>query len=732
VAAGIPEPSLPTRAYTFRRTPGGVSALALVLQEPHPKARQEVSWFIQPGYADVRARTDLASSAKDVMLIEWAVPPALVVADVRGTDVDHWSRAEDRVQVWLKAGKKRTSVELSGWMAYSPNPSQREGLLILPSLSLQSGRFDGARLRVAWSAGMELEPEHLQNLAPLPGKEPGQLSYLAKQPVYRAAFKVRPAPAPLKARALTRIEANGDRLRLIAQMDLQFPQGAPRKVTIRLRNWDGEAGLESPSQAEQRPSPGGPGDRTWTVIVPPGVDRLYSFKLIGTMPLDLSRKLPMPDVSVEGAMPIERWVAVTGRSLYAEDAKGLAQVTNVAGELPWWPAEADAIRRAGTAWKVIEEAWRLSLAPQAPLLAPVQLLSVEQEAALGDGQRWIHQASYLLVGGPADLRLHLPAGARLLGLTLDGKSLPSRQPTPESLWIGLPGTSAPRHLRLRWVYPPRGELFEEPNLGIPRFAALTAPAAVWTVHVPPLYEMTNVDKGHFIAYSGADLELRRAEIMMKLSTWLAERKDVATSTVQAQLAEAQRRFFAHLRRGESLGVLSGSANSHPAETVVKLRGRVQQLKKENARQAREHGFEKTRSDAESQPEPASGDGGERFFALPEQGAPAHGASDASRPPRLRLTPLASQERRLTWIASELLLVFLIGIAILSLFPRVTVWVRQLWPEQLMVAAWIGCEAFGVSPLGVFLFVGGAVFRLAWLAGVLQRRWHHAAATRLTG
>src|SRR5207244_1622106 len=99
----------------------------------------------------------------------------------------------------------------------------------------------------------------------------------------------------------------------------------------------------------------------------------------------------------------------------------------------------------------------------------------------------------------------------------------------------------------------------------------------------------------------------------------------------------QRLFYGHLRRAQYETAPAGDAG--PA-----LAARLQQLRPENARLARAHGFEKLRAEAEKQPRDGAADAGEVLFALPRQrtprywvagappGASAAGAGPSRRPP----------------------------------------------------------------------------------------------------
>jgi hypothetical protein len=708
---GMPDPGLPTRAYTFRRTPGGLSALALTVLPSRPQATEEVTWQIQPGYADVRIKASLKSPRNDLMLVEWQVPTDLVVAEVRGPEVDHWSRTAQRLQVWLREPRLAATVELTGWMAFPWDSATRDAKVSLPALSLNGVEFGGATVRILAAPQVELEVENLQDLTPLalPGQLP--LSLVAKQPGYRAGLHIRPAAAPVEARTFTRAEIKAGQLTFVTHVNLQVPAGPAREITLQVRGWGDNLRLETLELPPPRAFAGRPDERSWKLSLPTGGNRRYQLRLHGTSELE-QRKRSMPEVTVAGAAQAERWVAVSGPELTAADPQGLTPVPNLAQELRAWPAEAEALRRAGAVWRVAEPSWRLWLLPRATAPAPVQVVSAEVEAALAEGQRWIHQATYrLLAEGPYDLDIHLPAGALLFGLTLDGKTISPLRPTPEALRVRLSRTAGPGVLRVRWSYAPGKEREDQPDFTSLTLVGLKPAFTNWALHLPPLSRAR--PDGRARETTLAATELNRAEALMRLSVLLAQRKDVATPAGHAQLAQAQAEFFAHLRRAEYEMALTPEAR-----TVV--RPQEQQVRKENARLAQKHGFGKIRADAEKQSDFGSAERSDPLLALTDLGTSTYWLTDVSgQPPEVRVTR-ASAHVAEKMLASQLLLLVLVGVLILARFPRVTNWLRLLWPEQLLLLAWIGCELFGVSLLGILLFTAGLAMRLAWLAKAARR------------
>jgi hypothetical protein len=727
-AAGLSDTGPPTRAYSFNRRPGGAAALALTLRTPRPEVTQQITWRAQPGYADVLAKAELTSSSTDLMCIEWAVPGELTVADVQGTDVQYWARSDGSLQIWLRGARKTTAVAVSGWMVYPPAPaSSAARLLTLPALRVRSASLKDTTVRLEAGPGVALEPQRLQNLVPVSaGGEAGTHTYQARQPGYGGVFRVGAAPVPPTARILTTAQVSDGELTFAAHLDYQAPSGKAATLRLRLRHWEGEAHLEAAGLVVQDQHRNADGERTWDVAWPPGAGQRYALKLVGRLALGGARERLMPEVSVEGDVPTERWVAVTGPGLGTAEARGLVSVTDVVGALHRWPAEAERIGREGKVWKVEALAWRLRLLPPAALAAPVQVLAAEQEAALADDRRWVHQAAYqLFVKGPFELRIRLPEGARLLGLTVDGKAPLLRPAAAGSLWLSQAGPPGPRVLRMRWRFEPHAEPFNEPNLEGAHFEGVAVPAAVWTVHVPAGFAAKAMGQAGTVAVDRVELELHRAEALQKLSALLGSELDGSPeSSGKTRLAELQSSFFAHLRRAEYQAALADAGGTDKGSPPRASQVRLQRLLKANEQEAAAHHFEPIRADAEKHQDGAA-DWDVSLFALPKRGTPTYWVSGPSGgPPHVRLAAAAARRVRERLSLSALLLIFLCGLLVLAHLPRVTAWVRSFWPEQLLVLAWLGFTAFGVSPLGVLLVVVGVgarlVLLLAWLHTRRQR------------
>src|SRR5262249_26397195 len=141
----------------------------------------------------------------------------------------------------------------------------------------------------------------------------------------------------------------------------------------------------------------------------------------------------------------------------------------------------------GTLWRVTEPDWSLSLERVAPgNLAPVKLLLAQEQTFLLDGHQWAHQTEFLVAAhGEADLRLKLPAGARLLALTLDNQPARPRLVSPDSYGVSVAGPPAPHSLRVYWRSLPEAEPLEQPHLGGAYLAGLPGVPLNCRLLVPP-------------------------------------------------------------------------------------------------------------------------------------------------------------------------------------------------------------------------------------------------------
>ncbi len=703
----------PTRAFSFRRN-APKAALGLTLVSPGIQASQEIAWQVGPRNPDLTASCALTSAAENLMLIEWQVPANVVLAEVSGPHVRHWSRAGSLLQVWLSGPQKKTRLTLTGWAKNLQPLAGGKGRFDLPNLTLKNQGPVVTLLKVAPSPGLTLQPINLQNLTRSSEEEPGSLSFVLQkqQPAnYGGSFLLAAAPVQPQVNILTVAKVHNRALDFTAHLEGRVPHGELRQITIKVDRWPGDdVNLEVLGLADRIVHQNLKNGHAWTVFFPPGIPRQFSCLLSGRRDFAgrAGGKILLPDVHVSEAKESRRFLALIGPDVQGEAVQGLAVVKDFAEPLAKWPAAAKGLVPEGMVWRITQADWNLQVVPRAaPLPSGVQVLLAEQEAVVGDARRWVHQATFLVFAkGGADVRLSLPRGARLLAMALDERAVVPRKTGPEAIWLPLPAAPGPRWLRLRWQY--QEESFTSPNLASPNIQCIPAMPVQGTVFVPAGFDAE-------AAQPAVALMLHRAEAQLELSRLLGDvrlGKPNQLTDREQKLLEAQQRFAWYCRQAEMQASRSGA----PSRAVKDLRQKNVLLMAKLDR-------EKTRLRAEKEalwPDAARSDA---LFALPQEGRPFSWRAQDSNAPRLILTPRSDKETQSALVASEVLLLILVGLGILSCLPRTFAWLQKLWPEQLLLLAWAGWYFFDISLIGLALIVAGISARLIIAATWLQLLVH---------
>src|SRR5262249_13806574 len=149
-----------------------------------------------------------------------------------------------------------------------------------------------------------------------------ELVYLALDPDHGGAFQVRPAGARADVRVLTFAEVRDRQLTFTATVLGQARQGELRALTVRLRNWEGAEVRIDGGRATRPlpPSAQGPAARGWLVELPPGTRGTARLTVSGSVPVEDAAGLRMPDVTIDEALRLERWLAVAGQELSGDDS----------------------------------------------------------------------------------------------------------------------------------------------------------------------------------------------------------------------------------------------------------------------------------------------------------------------------------------------------------------------------------------------------------------------------
>jgi hypothetical protein len=732
----------PTMAYS--RAKGGSLQLGLKPPQSQVRGQQEAIWRIEPRQASVRATARLTAPDGGLALVEWDVPGGISVTEVSGPLVRSWSRIGGRVQVWLQRPTAEATLTLTGWMPRLPKEATR---FDLPCLRLAAVRSQASTVRVIAGDGLALGTGKVQNLTPrpdlvVPKREWG---YQADQENYSGTFPVSPAATDADFSLLTFAEVRNRQLTFTSTLDCQVRQGELRNLTVTLRNWEGgDVQIDAPDVARKREQRLGGGGRSWVLELQPGVTRRYQLALTGSVPFGSNPEVLMPDVRVEspgaGSVRLHRWLAVSGPELQAEGAAGLVPLVAGSDELQAWPRDAERLRRAGgLAWKISSDDWRLGLRSRVEAFRPaaVQVYLTEHAAAVADGRRWTHKATYWLYHeAGADLSVLLPSGASVLSVTVDGLSVPPLQPGAERLWLPLAGGAGARVVRLSWAFPEGQEPLTAPFLTGPRLEGVAEAPVFWTLHVPAGYwvSRSSASQSGRVAEAGgaAALNLARAAVQLRVATRLIERaRDENEPAPAAQLRSVRQRFERLCRQAEYELAAPGTSEPGTGPNGQPLSAWLQELREQFRALAAANPVELGKTEPVDRSKsavpgelPSAGLAGSFPFALApfERGRPAywHAASSQSVP-SVQLSASTGRENREALTRSALLLAFLLAAWIVSHFFR-----SAGIPEQIALFGCVGAVLFGPLLGKVFVLVvaAGLIIRLIilikWIRAVWQR------------
>jgi hypothetical protein len=199
---GMDDPGLADRAYRFQRTgppgPGTGGPVVQLKLEPlqvRPHVRENITWLVDRTQADLQASAKVVSLAEDLLLVEWDVPKNLQVIDVRGPDIQSWSRSGTLVQVWLGHSLRETTLELDGYISLGREPTAKD--FELPSIGIRSADREWAAIKVRARSGLRLQPLQVQNLWPVPDSHIAdyEQTFISRHPSYSGHFRITQASA---------------------------------------------------------------------------------------------------------------------------------------------------------------------------------------------------------------------------------------------------------------------------------------------------------------------------------------------------------------------------------------------------------------------------------------------------------------------------------------------------------------------------------------------------------
>jgi hypothetical protein len=338
-------------------------------------------------------------------------------------------------------------------------------------------------------------------------------------------------------------------------------------------------------------------------------------------------------------------------------------------------------------------------------------LLAEQEAAVRDDRHWIHQSHYRLFANEgADLHVMLPAGARLLFLTLDGAPVIPRQLTLGSFWLSLTGSRSQHVLRLRWHYP-EGEKLAQPNVTAPELKGCERHSVLGTVLVPAGYSANSTPT------TAVDVVICRARAYLLLAKALHARN---AGAADQESEAARQQCLWQVRQAKYLAARSKSSAPAHAE-IQKLLQEVRQ-----ALYASKSTSE-LNDDVARQGLPTDIFESRALFVLPDDGRAMYWDAEAGHAPHFVLTASADHGTQAAILHSQVLMLIVLFLGIVSLSMSALDWLGRLWPEQIILLGGIGWLWLGPSMFGALLILAGAVARLILIAHWLHRSRHKQVA-----
>lgn len=714
-AAEVEDPGVPTAAYSFQRVGGAAPVLRLTWSVPAPRgqARQEITWNVGTAQAELEARLQLTEPGEGLCCVEWELPPDLQVAELRGAEIRNWCRTGSRLQVWLQRSASELNLQLAGWQSRKPGaPVSLQGLVCLSCQTQQD------RVHVVATPGLLLQPRELRNLnaAATPARPVPEWNGESTGPRYVLTLVTSLDTSFAHANMLTFVEVVDRRLRFTADLDGELPRTGPRSLTLHLRDGDAsEVSLDVPPGTRWRELHRDPSTRTWTVELPVSPAGRVRIRLNASRPWNPGEETSIPVVSLQEPIPLEQWVALGGTDFSPIDVQGLVNYSDTARLTPVWPAAMDRVRRsAGTVWQVKARDWQMSLRPRPGVGGrPVEVVLVEQHAAIRDGRQWTHTGTWRLAQrAGSELHFLLPTDARIMAVTVDDAFVAPKQLGPDRLVLALPFVTGLRVVRLVWTFEGGRETAERPILERPDLEGSNGTPVLWEVELPGGYQLAG-QRGGAVRASAAGNSLRRAEAFFRLARNLVEQPGLrGDPAAREQWQDLQESFYSHCLSAEQHLTFAGQVSDEGpvGQTLVRW---LNELRAQNRQLAQMFDLESLRETAELKVRKQS----ERPDMPRESGRVTYWHSAPGAPGlRLDLISRESESRPTLMLASLAWLLAAGGVWAVARIPWLADWCRFFWPEQLVLLGIIGSRWEAMS---LVLVVLGALARLACLASQLR-------------
>ncbi len=332
------------------------------------------------------------------------------------------------------------------------------------------------------------------NLTALP--PPATSAWVCEGPkaAYGAEFLVRGMAPQARVAAVTAVETTDGKLHLSGQWQISVPHQGRAEFQLRVANWQGPPlKLETSDDLTIKPLPTSQGEQGWQIIVLQGALRRMQFKLTGVLPCQPKTKVTMPVFVLNNAVWAGHWIAVRTPGLEVQASAGLAAVKDISAEPGLPPGAAQRLGQRASIWKAAGKEWSLVLVTQSASAAPgLRMFAPSRKLAFGEGFGWIHQSKFNVQAQDGnELAVDMPAGAVVLGATVNDEQINPRFAAPDRLAVSLPSASGQHQLQLRWILGSEMEPLAYPQLAAPRLEGVPHALVNWVLTVPAGYRLAD-------------------------------------------------------------------------------------------------------------------------------------------------------------------------------------------------------------------------------------------------
>lgn len=519
----------PTRA--FQRT-STVEPMQIRLQlqpvSPPTQGKQELNWQLDPRIGLVQAKAQWSGASAGLTLVEWEVPSALKIVEVRGAELRTWSRAGNRVQAWLQRPLSEVALFWTGTLPLSGR-SVEGTFFDLSAIRMWGVASQETILRLSASLGWQLRTEDVQQIQPLAAPVGCDWHGKTDQSTWQLRAVLLGPQSEAVYRLLSAIQIDEQRFRMQTQIEVLADRRKPHRFQITVPalpqaewRWELPADCSAEAEAELQ------GRKRWTIRIPsrPAGPLHLTLQVVQPTSAATAKQVQVPELQIwhgtQSVGRIEHWLGLGEGELV--EAVGVRSVT----ALPAGIGQGGSEKRFpwGTAptpigwWQVRSENWRMRVQPNATRSEPratVRIAWAEFESAKVPGQRWMHRGLLrLYCDERASFAVQLPIGAEWESLAWDGEMQASEgnRWTPANVAAGI------HTLQVQWSFPASAENEHRPNLEpllleTPSEKPLDVPA-IWTVYQPPGERLEPVPTP---ALSSSMRLFRRAEAELRLARW---------------------------------------------------------------------------------------------------------------------------------------------------------------------------------------------------------------------